>query len=146
MAPKMLRERVMPYLKRLCEGLKKKGARILLHCDGNLNPIMDDLMELGIDGLHPLERKAEMNIREVKSRYGDRICLIGNVDASVLLPLGSYEEIAGQIKECMETAAPGGGYIFASDHSIHPGIPENKAKFLFETAKKHRKYPRNRTC
>ncbi|MDH5686726.1 MAG: uroporphyrinogen decarboxylase family protein [Candidatus Bathyarchaeota archaeon] len=146
MAPKMLRDRVIPYLKRLCDELKKRGARILLHCDGNLNPIMDDLLELGIDGLHPLERKAKMDIGEVKSRYGDRICLIGNVDASVLLPLGSYEEITGQIKECMETGAPGGGYIFASDHSIHPGIPGNKAKFLFRTAKKYRKYPSTKTC
>ncbi|MCW4020852.1 MAG: uroporphyrinogen decarboxylase family protein, partial [Candidatus Bathyarchaeota archaeon] len=103
--------------------------------------IMDDLIELGIDGLHPLERKAKMDIGEVKSLYGDKICLIGNVDASVILPLGSHEEITSQIKECIETAAPGGGYIFASDHSIHPGIPENRAKFLFETAEKYRKYP-----
>lgn len=141
MAPKMFRDRVKPYLKRLCDDLKKRGARVLLHCDGNLNPIMDDLIELGIDGLHPLERKAKMDIGEIKSLYGDKICLIGNVDASVLLPLGSHEEITKQIKECIQTAAPGGGYIFASDHSIHPGIPESRAKFLFETAKKYRKYP-----
>lgn len=141
MAPNTLRDRVIPHLKRLCDGLKKRGAKILLHCDGNLNLIMEDLIGLGIDGLHPLERKAKMDIEKIKSRYGDRICLIGNVDASVLLPLGSSDEIASQIKECIETAAPGGGYILASDHSIHPGIPGNKAEFLFETADKHRRYP-----
>jgi len=141
LAPKILRERVMPYIKRLCETFKKRGAKVLLHCDGNLNPIMDDLLGLGIDGLHPLERKSKMDITEIKSEYGDRVCLIGNVDASLLLPLGSYEEIAKQIKECIEVAAPGGGYIFASDHSIHPGVPGDRAKLLFQTAKKYRKYP-----
>ncbi len=135
LAPKILRERVIPYLKRLCEAFKKRRAKVLLHCDGNLNPIMEDLIGLSIDGLHPLERKSSMDIAEIKSKYGDKICLIGNVDASLLLPLGSYEEIAKQIKECIEIAAPGGGYIFASDHSIHPGIPGDKAKLLFHIAK-----------
>jgi len=76
----------------------------------------------------------------MKEKYGDRITLIGNVEASSLIPYGSYEEIDKQIKECFETAAPGGGYIFASDHSIHPGIPPERAKFLFDQAKKYRKY------
>lgn len=144
LAPETLRERVMPFLKRLCGAFKKRGATILLHCDGNLNLIMENLIGLGIDGLHPLERKSGMDIAEIKSKYGDRICLIGNVDASLLLPLGSYEEIVKQVKECIEVAAPGGGYIFGSDHSIHPGIPGDRAKLLFQTAKEYRKYPRRK--
>jgi len=141
LAPKTLRERVLPHLKRLCEAFKNRGAKVLLHCDGNLNLIIEDLLGLGIDGLHPLERKSNMDIAEIKSRYGDKTCLIGNVDASVLLPLGSHEQIANQVKECIEVAAPGGGYIFASDHSIHPGIPGDRAKLLFQIAEKYREYP-----
>ena len=141
LAPKLFRERVLPYLAELTRTFKGRGAKVLLHCDGNVNMIMDDLVGMGIDGFHPMERKAQMGIAEIKRRYGDKICLIGNVDASILLPLGTHDEIAQQIKECLRAAAPGGGYIFASDHSIHPGIPGNRAKFLFKTAKKHRKYP-----
>jgi len=141
LSPKTLRERVLPYLKRLCEAFENRGAKVLLHCDGNLNLIIEDLIGLGIDGLHLLERKSNMDIAEIKSRYGDKICLIGNVDASVLLPLGSHEQIANQVKECIEVAAPGGGYIFASDHSIHPGIPGDRAKLLFQIAEKYREYP-----
>jgi len=141
LSPKTLRDRVMPHLKKLCMAFKKRGARVLLHCDGNLNLIMDDLVGLGIDGLHPLERKSAMDIAKIKSEYGDKICLIGNVDASQLLPFGSYDEIGKQIKECFEAAAPGGGYIFASDHSIHPGIPGDRARFLFQKAREYRKYP-----
>jgi len=141
LAPKTLKARVIPHLKNLCDAFKKRGAKILLHCDGNLRLILEDLIGLGIDGLHPLERKSGMDIAWIKGKYGEKICLIGNVDASVLLPLGSYEGISHQVKECFELAAPGGGYIFASDHSIHPGIPGHKAKLLFHVAEKHRKYP-----
>ena len=141
LAPKILRDRVMPHLKKLCTAFKKRGAKVLLHCDGNLNLILEDLVRLGINGLHPLERKSAMDIAKVKSAYGEKICLIGNVDASLLLPFGTYDEIGKQIKACIETAAPGGGYILASDHSMHPGIPGDRAKYLFQKAEKFRKYP-----
>jgi uroporphyrinogen decarboxylase len=140
-APKLLKEKVIPYLKSLCEAFKKRGAKVILHSDGNLNLILDDLLELGIDGLHPIERKANMNLKEIKNLYGDKISIIGNVDASILLPLGTYEDVKKQIKECIKVAAPGGGYIFASDHSLHPGIPGKKIRFLFKTAEKFKKYP-----
>jgi uroporphyrinogen decarboxylase len=82
-----------------------------------------------------------MNLKEIKNLYGDKISIIGNVDASILLPLGTYEDVKKQINECIKVAAPGGGYIFASDHSLHPGIPGKKIRFLFKTAEKLKKYP-----
>jgi uroporphyrinogen decarboxylase len=135
LAPKLFKERVLPYLEKVVKTLKRKGAYVLLHCDGNINLILEDLVNMGINGYHPMERKAGMNIKEIKEKYGNKICLIGNVDASTLLPFGSLEEIKAQVEECIKIAAPGGGYIFASDHSIHPGIPGFKAKFLFKAAK-----------
>lgn len=138
---KQFREFILPRFKRQVEAFKKKGVWVLLHCDGNVMPIMDDLASAGIDAFHPCERKAGMSLAHMREKYGDKIALIGNVEASQLLPFGSYEEIDIQIRECFETAAPGGGYIFASDHSIHPGVPPEKARFLFERAKKYRKYP-----
>ncbi len=141
LAPKLFRKHVLPHLKTLTETFKKRDVKVLLHCDGNVKPIMGDLVDMGIDGFHPMERKAMMDIREMKTMYGDRLCLIGNVDASILLPLGKPEEIREQVIECMENAAPSGGYIFASDHSIHPGIPGDRAKLLFKTAEKYRRYP-----
>jgi uroporphyrinogen decarboxylase len=139
--PKQFRDFILPYFRGQVHAFKKRGVWVLLHCDGNIMPIIEDVVNTGIDAFHPIERKALMNLIEMKEKYGDRITLIGNVEASNLIPYGSYEEIDKQIKECFETAAPGGGYIFASDHSIHPGIPLEKAKFLFNRAQKYRKYP-----
>jgi len=105
--------------------------------------LMDDIVDAGIDAFHPTERKAfgPNGLEEMKRRYGDRITLFGNVEASTLLPYGTYEQIDKQIRKCFETAAPGGGYIFGSDHSIHPCIPAERARFLFRQAAKYRSYP-----
>jgi len=140
-SPLLFRDRILPYLKRIIWEVKAHGGYLLLHSDGNINLILGDLVEAGIDAYHPIERKAGMNIGDVKRHYGDKICLIGNVDASTLLPFGSLQEISEQIDECMRIAAPGGGYIFSSDHSIHPGIPGEKAIFMFKVAKRKGIYP-----
>jgi len=138
--PDKFRRFILPYLKRQVEILKKRGAWVFLHCDGNVNILMDDIVNTGIDAFHPCERKARMNLAVIKQKYGDKITLFGNVEASNLIPFGSYKEIDKQIRECFNIAAPGGGYIFGSDHSIHPGIPPEKARFLFNQAQKYREY------
>jgi uroporphyrinogen decarboxylase len=67
-----------------------------------------------------------MDIGEVKAKYGDRLCILGNIDCTYLLPFGSEEEVAEAVKETIRVAAPGGGYIISSSNSIHPGCkPEN---------------------
>jgi len=135
--PDQFRRFVLPYLKQVVEAFKKRGAWVFLHCDGNVNVLMDDIVNTGIDAFHPCERKAHMDLAVIKQKYGDKITLFGNVEASNLIPFGSYEEIDKQIRECFNIAAPGGGYIFGSDHSIHPGIPPEN----FNRAQKYRKYP-----
>ena len=138
--PRCFREFILPYFREQVNAFRKKGVWVLLHCDGNVMPIMRDLVDVGIDAFHPVERKARMDLSGIKEEYGDRITVVGNVEASSLIPHGSYEKIDEQIRECFEIAAPGGGYIFASDHSIHPGISAERAEFLFQYAGKYRFY------
>jgi len=142
LSPSLMRKYILPYIRKEVHLFKKRGAKVLLHCDGDVRQILDDLVDMGIDGLHPMERSANMNIRSIKEAYGDNICLIGNVENKHLLPFGSAGEISEQTKECVDTAAPGGGYMLASDHSIHPGIPYEKARFMFDFAKRYGHYPR----
>lgn len=141
--PKQFRYFVLPLFKDLVQTFKKKGTWVLFHCDGNVMLLMDDIVDAGIDAFHPTERKSfgPNGLKKMKEKYGDEITLFGNVEASALLPYGRYEEIDKQIRECFETAAPGGGYIFGSDHSIHPGIPAKRARFLFGQASRYRHYP-----
>jgi len=96
---------------------------------------------MGFDGVHPIERKAGMNLDVMKKEYGDKLTLIGNVDATELLPHGTSLQIKKQVLECLRIAAPGGGYILASDHSIHEGVRSANAMFMFKAAKKYGRHP-----
>lgn len=139
-SPKSFKEFVFPYLRRMVSALKKKGVVVAMHSDGNINAVIPDLVEIGINALHPLQRKAHMDISEIKEKYGNRICLMGNVDVTGALSFGSMEEIRRETKECIKTASPGGGHILASDHSL-TGINTDRAKTMFDAARTYGKYP-----
>jgi uroporphyrinogen decarboxylase len=119
------REFVMPYHKELVDYAHRKGVKIVKHSDGDIWLILDDLVEVGFDGIHPIQPQC-MDIAEVKKHLAGRACVIGNIDCSYLLPFGTEEEVEECVKETIEKAAPGGGYIISSSNSIHPGCkPEN---------------------
>lgn len=141
-SPEHFRRFILPPLRRMVRRFKNRGAQVLLHCDGNVMPIMEDLVSTGIDAFHPMERKTGMQIEEMKKTYGDRMTLIGNLEASHLIPMGSLEEIDRQMRECFSIGSPGGGYIFASDHSIHPAISAERTRFVYHRAGKYNSYPR----
>jgi uroporphyrinogen decarboxylase len=141
LSPASFRKFIFPYMKKMVDAFHKKGAKVLIHTDGQIMPIIEDLIETGFDGVHPIERKAGMSLKLVKEKYGDDLTFIGNVNAKTVLQQGPKEAIKEQVIECLKTAARGGGYILASDHSIHEGIPSDNVKFMFKTAKQLGKYP-----
>lgn len=138
--PKTYRDLIFPRLRNMINTFKKRGVPVFLHSDGNLMPILEDLIGLGFDAIHPLERRAGMDVGVMKERYGDKITLIGNV-SSEILQTGPLERIESQVLECLKTAAHGGGYILASDHSIHEGVPAEHVKYMFKLARELGKYP-----
>ncbi len=125
MSPAQYQEFVFPYHKEIVEHVHGASKLILKHSDGNMWPILDGITEAGFDGFHPVQPQC-MEIGEVKEKYGDRLCILGNIDCTYLLPFGSEEEVEKAVKETIEIAAPGGGYVISSSNSIHPGCkPEN---------------------
>ncbi len=123
MSNEHFRQLVLPYIAELAEYIDGLGVPVLLHSCGCITQYLDDLAQTKIASIHPLQRTAGMDLRTVKERYGDRFCLIGNVDSSRTLPYGSPADVEQEAKEAIETAAPGGGFVLASDHSLHDGIP-----------------------
>jgi len=125
MSPKHHREYIKPYHKEIVDHAHQKGLKIVKHSDGNLWPILDDLLEAGFDGLHPIQPQC-MDIGEVKAYLSGRMCVVGNIDCRELLESETEEEVERTVKETIEKAAPGGGYIISSSNSIHPNCrPEN---------------------
>jgi uroporphyrinogen decarboxylase len=139
-APEQVRQFILPYLSREINILRDTGTPVILHSCGNINSILKDLVATGIVGLNNLQRAAQMDIGAVKAAYGDKLCLIGNVDASNLMPTASPAEVEQAVIECLQLAAPGGGYILATDHSFHEGIPVNNVFAFIAAGKKYGVY------
>jgi len=126
MSPRHFREFILPGLKRCVDAAHRAGAYVVKHSDGNIMPILDMIVETGIDALNPLEPAAGMDIGLLKERYGKRIALIGNIDCGYVLSQASVEEVRRVTRETIRKAAPGGGYCLSSSNSIHSSVkPEN---------------------
>ncbi len=126
-----------PALGRIIAHIKALGLPVILHSCGCIYDFLDDAVELGIDGIHPLQRTAGMDLARVKAQYGDRVCIVGNIDSSRTLPYGTPAEVEAEVREAIAVAAPGSGYILASDHSLHDGIPVANIRAMFDAARKY---------
>lgn len=134
-SPKVLRSLFFPVLKAAVAKIKKLGVPVFLHSDGNLNSILEDLVELGIDGLQSLEPEAGMDLAQIKSKYGARVCLMGNLDLG-LLTKSTAEEVARVTEEVLTTAAPGSGFILSTSGGIlGQDIPAENLAAVSQTLK-----------
>jgi len=125
MSPDHYREFLKPSHVEIVKYVHNKGLKIVKHSDGNIWPILDDFLEIGFDGIHPIQPQC-MDISEVKKHLAGKACIVGNIDCRNLLPYGSKEEVEQSVKETIRKIAPGGGYIVSSSNSIHPDVnPEN---------------------
>ncbi len=121
-SPKLLRKYVFPRVRDFVSTLKKRGLQFYMaHIDGNAIPLLDDFIGLGYDAIHPIERPT-MSLKYVKDMWGDKICVMGNVDSGETLVQGSTSDVQLQVKECVNDAAYGGGYIISSSDSLHGGV------------------------
>jgi len=126
MSPIDFKEIIFPAMKRLYKNWHSYGLYIIKHSDGNLYPIMDDLIDTGLDCLHPIDPTAGMSRKKVKREYGKKICIMGNVNCAGSLIHGTKEDVVKETKDCIDIAGPGGGYILASSNSIPRDTkPEN---------------------
>jgi len=115
-SPSQLRKYLFPWLKRIGNIARAAKKPLIYHTDGLLYDLFEDIIECGVDAVHPIEPKA-MDIGEVKRRYGDRLCLLGNIDVD-LLARGTAEEIRDLVRRNIETVGYNGGYCAGSGNSI----------------------------
>lgn len=141
-SPKILKETLIPCLKRVCDPLKKAGIKVIYHSDGYISDeVIDYMIEAGIDGLNPVEPMAGMDIGHLKEKYGDKLVLVGNVDCSQVLPLGSVEDVVEATKQCIRDASAGGGHFIGSSSEITPSTPVENILAFYETCHKYGRYP-----
>ncbi|MGQ9632165.1 MAG: uroporphyrinogen decarboxylase family protein [bacterium] len=135
-SPKMYREVLLPHTRRVAENITIPWA---YHSDGNLMPILDDMLTQGMNAIHPLE-PGSMDLRELKRRYGDRIAFIGNINMD-LLARGTPEEVRQEVKERIALMGPGYGYLISSSNSIAEYCKPENVVAMVEAIKEFGRYP-----
>ncbi len=115
-APDALRKHVFPWYREIARRCHENDRLVILHTDGDLALLMEDIIGLGIDILHPIDPTC-MDIEAVKKKYGHRIAIAGNV-ANELLRSASPVEIEDRVKHLIRNLAPGGGYLLCSGNSV----------------------------
>lgn len=136
----LFREFFFPYLKRLIDEVHRHGVPYMKHSDGNLYPLLDDFVALGVDGLHPIE-PGVMDLADVKQRYGDKLFLRGNVDCTHVLPYGSAEDVRRDVRRCIGDAARGGGFILADSNSLHSNVKTENIWVMIDEGRRVGTYP-----
>ncbi len=135
-SPQMFREVFLPHYRRVAPRIRIPW---LIHSDGNILPLLDDLLSVGIAGVHPIEKGA-MDIRALKRTYGNRLCLLGNVDLN-LLGMGTPGEVEAEVYGLIRDVAPGGGYILTSGNSLAGYLLPENVRAMAAAVKKYGRYP-----
>ena len=132
--PNQWRELIYPNDKIIVDAIKRHGAIAAMHNDGNIWALMDGIVEMGIEVLHPVQSSAGMDPAEVKRRYGDQLTIHGGLDVTHVLPHGTDEALIETIQRTMEICKPGGGFIFNSEHFIPANVPLPRLELAYQTA------------
>lgn len=116
-SPQMFREMCLPYLKERVRHVKRLAPQVIFHNCGNNIPLMDMLIETGIDCYQSLQTTAGMEVGRLKAMFGDRLCFWGGVPVEALIA-GTPGEVRQAVRTAMERGAPGGGFILGPSHSV----------------------------
>jgi len=137
MSPAHFDEYILPEMCKVVKEIKRKGAFVIKHTDGNIWKIIDRLISTGIDALGPLEPGAGMDYKKIKDIYGNKICLVGNIDVD-LLCRGEVDDIVLTVKKIIEDVSIKGGHILSSGNTITSAVNPENYLAMIETAKNYR--------
>jgi len=137
MRPELYREMVKPHHKRLVKVVRRRTAAwIILHSDGSVFSLLEDIVDCGIQVLNPVQISAVgMDPEGLKREFGTDLSFWGGIDTQHVLPFGSPDELALEIQQRLGDLGQGGGYVLASVHNIQAEVPPENIVAMFEAAK-----------
>ena len=139
LSPNQFSEFVAPYLAQSIAAYRDMGFYTIKHTDGNIMPIIDQLVQANPHALHSIDPQAGVDIAEVKRLYGNDICLIGNVNCG-LMQTGTDEQVVESVRYALKHGMPGGGYIFSTSNCIYTGMPLDRYELILDIWKNEGNY------
>jgi uroporphyrinogen decarboxylase len=114
-------------------------VHIFYHSDGDIEEIIPDLIEIGVDVLNPIQPEC-MDPAAIKKKYGDRLALWGTIGIQHTMPFGTPEDVKQEVKERIATAGRGGGFVIAPSHEFEPEVPWENILAFFQAVEEYGKY------
>lgn len=140
MSPDMFSEYVTPYLARILSAAKAEGLWTIKHTDGDIMPILDQLVSAEPHAIHSLDPMAGVDIAEIKRLYGDKVALCGNVNCA-LMQTGTDDEVRESAMYALKHGMPGGGYFFCTSNVPFRGMPPERYRMILDIWRNYRDYP-----
>ncbi len=134
-------ERILaPAWHYMVEAFKDAGAaKVIMHSDGNIGPLLDLFIDLGFDGINPVEYHTGLDPVRLRERYGDRLALLGGLDNAIILPCGDPDEVRRHVLDVL-SSGQGGGLVIGT-HSVGPDISVATMKLVRELMVRYGNYP-----
>ena len=137
--PKLMKEIWVPRMARIFEPAVNAGIPVMFHSDGKIDDTVEDLIDMGLSCLNPMDPYG-VDYADYKKRYGDRLCLSGNLDIEFPLSNGTPEDVDADVKKHMEILKPGNGYVATCSHTIVNYIPHENLIAYLNAIHKYGKY------
>ena len=138
-SPELWREQIKPWHKQLIEPFKQMGFKTRYHTDGAVVPIIEDLIEMGLDLLDPIQPKAkDMQAENLKALFGNRLSFYGGLDTQELLPMGTAGEVEQEVLRLINVLGSSGGYVVAASNAVQPDVQLENVLALYRTAREYR--------
>ena len=120
-SPEMFGSLIAPALSKTLQGYREMGFYTIKHTDGNIMPIIDQMVDCKPDALHSLDPQGGVDLKYLKAHYNDKVCLIGNVNCG-LLQSGTEEQVKKDVLRALNEGMPGYAYIFSTSNCIYTGM------------------------
>jgi len=144
-SPDMYRKLFKPRHRWIMRVLKEEfgEAKVLYHCCGGVEPLLPDLIDLGIDAINPVQVSAKgmEDTKRLKARYGRHLTFWGGIDTQRVLPFGTPEEVKAEVRRRIEDLAPDGGFVLAAVQNLRPEVKPENICALYEAALEYGGYP-----
>jgi len=131
-SPELFGDLIAPTLAKTIDAYRKLGFYTIKHTDGNIMPIIDQLVDCKPDALHSLDPQGGVDLKYVSEHYGDKVALCGNVNCAHL-QTGTGEEVAADVKRSLRDGmARGAGYIFCTSNCVYTGMALERYELMMK--------------
>lgn len=143
-SPRMYRQILKPVHADFIRFIKDRtSAKVMFHSDGDVAPLIDDFIEIGVDILNPIQTSAGTmsDLPMLKKRFGDNIVFCGGIDSHRILPYGTVSEVRDEVKRVIEALGPGGGCMIGAVHTVMNDVPPENVLAMVDAVEEFGRYP-----